>query len=141
MTIRYLLDTNVISEPLKKTPDPLVMTNIKYYQDEIAIASQVFYELTRGADQLTKSKKRTDILKYIKSFVSTIPILPYDKTAANWHGKEMSRLQKLGQTPAFLDSQIAAVAKVNDLILVTRNTKDFENFLGLSLENWFSNKQ
>ena len=51
----------------------------------------------------------------------------------------MSRLQKLGLTPAFLDSQIASIAKTNDLILVTRNITDFENLLGLSLENWFSN--
>jgi tRNA(fMet)-specific endonuclease VapC len=38
--------------------------------------------------------------------------------------------------PAFVDGQIAAIAKVNGLVLVTRNTSDFEKFSGLKLENW-----
>jgi tRNA(fMet)-specific endonuclease VapC len=139
MTIRYLLDTNILSEPLKPKPDLLVMENIKYHQYEIATAAPVFYELIRGAYRMKESKKQKKILNYIDLFVSSIPILPYEKKAASWHGKEMSRLQKLGLTPAFLDSQIASIAKANDLILVTRNITDFENFLGLSLENWFSN--
>ncbi|OQX23219.1 MAG: VapC toxin family PIN domain ribonuclease, partial [Desulfobacteraceae bacterium IS3] len=41
-----------------------------------------------------------------------------------------------GQTPSFADGQIAAIAKVNDLILVTRNTSDFKIFADLKIENW-----
>ena len=63
-------------------------------------------------------------------------ILPYDEQAAEWHANERARLASLGQMPAFVDGQIAAVAKVNGLILVTRNTPDFEIFSGLKLENW-----
>jgi tRNA(fMet)-specific endonuclease VapC len=63
-------------------------------------------------------------------------ILPYDERAAEWHAKERARLTVLGQIPSFVDGQIAAVAKVNGLILVTRNTPDFEKFSGLKLENW-----
>ena len=42
-----------------------------------------------------------------------------------------------GLTPAFADGQIAAIASTNQLILVTRNTKDFINFGDLTIENWF----
>ncbi len=42
-----------------------------------------------------------------------------------------------GQTPLFVDGQIAAIAKQNDLVLVTRNLRDFKMFRGLKLENWF----
>ena len=63
-------------------------------------------------------------------------ILPYDDQAAEWHAKERARLASLGQMPTFADGQIAAIAKVNGLVLVTRNTSDFKKFSGLQLENW-----
>ena len=63
-------------------------------------------------------------------------ILPCDEQAAEWHAKVRARLASLGQMPAFVDSQIAAIAQANGLILVTRNTSDFEKFSGLKLENW-----
>jgi tRNA(fMet)-specific endonuclease VapC len=46
-------------------------------------------------------------------------------------------LTSIGKTPSFPDGQIAAVAKVNDLILVTNNLSDYGDFLALQLENWF----
>lgn len=64
-------------------------------------------------------------------------MLLYTKEAAYWHGMETARLQSIGKSPAFIDAQIAAVAKANNLILVTRNTEDFKNFADLKLENWF----
>jgi tRNA(fMet)-specific endonuclease VapC len=65
-----------------------------------------------------------------------ITILPYGEQAAEWHAKERARLATLGQMPALVDGQIAAIAKVNGLILVTRNTSDFNRYSGLKLENW-----
>jgi tRNA(fMet)-specific endonuclease VapC len=44
----------------------------------------------------------------------------------------------LGKTPSFADGQIAAIAQVNNLILVTNNVSDFSDFHNLQLENWFS---
>jgi tRNA(fMet)-specific endonuclease VapC len=41
------------------------------------------------------------------------------------------------QITTFLDAQIAAVAKSNNLILITRNTEDFKSFAELQLDNWF----
>ena len=63
-------------------------------------------------------------------------ILPYDEHAAEWHAKERARLASLGQMAAFVDGQISAIAKVNSLVLVTRNSSDFKKFSGLQLENW-----
>jgi tRNA(fMet)-specific endonuclease VapC len=63
-------------------------------------------------------------------------MLPYGEQAAEWHAKERARLASLGQMPAFVDGQIAAIAKVNGLILVTPNTSDFNKYSGLQLENW-----
>ncbi len=63
-------------------------------------------------------------------------ILPYDERAALWHAKERARLVSEGYMPSFVDGQIASIANVNDLILVTRNVSDFELFSGLEIENW-----
>ncbi len=63
-------------------------------------------------------------------------VLPYDQMAAEWHAAERARLGAVGLTPPFVDGQIAAVAHVNDLTLVTANTRDFAHFEGLRIEDW-----
>lgn len=137
MSLLYLLDTNTISEPLKPRPDKKVIRLIDVKYNQISISSFVVYELIKGAYQLTSVKKRQRILDYINTILSKIPTLTYTKEAAIWQGKEAARLKAIGKTAPFLDAQIASVAKVHDLILVTRNTKDFQNFSDLKLDNWF----
>lgn len=99
----------------------------------------VIYELIKGVHRMPESKKRSRILHYVENVLYKLPILPYTKEAAIWHGEETARLQNIGQPPPFLDAQIASIAKTNNLILVTRNTIDFQHFAGagLKLENWF----
>ncbi|MFM6074584.1 MAG: VapC toxin family PIN domain ribonuclease, partial [Dolichospermum sp.] len=53
------------------------------------------------------------------------------------HAQERARLSKIGKTPAFIDGQIASIAFCNDLILVTNNMADFQDFEDLIIENWF----
>jgi tRNA(fMet)-specific endonuclease VapC len=64
------------------------------------------------------------------------PILPYDEAAATWHGEERARLEALGTPAPFVDGQIAAIAHVHGLVLVTTNDKDFTRFKVLTIENW-----
>ncbi len=65
-----------------------------------------------------------------------LPVVDYDAAAAVWHGRERARLEKVGRTPSATDGQIAAIAAVNDLILVTMNVRHFEPFRGIALEDW-----
>jgi len=58
--------------------------------------------------------------------------------AAKWHACERARLQSIGKTPPFVDGQIAAIAYVNNLILVTRNITDFDSFSDLQIQSWHS---
>jgi len=51
--------------------------------------------------------------------------------------KQLEQLWLRGNLPPFIDGQIAAIATVNELILVTRNINDFKHFDGIKLENWF----
>ena len=65
-----------------------------------------------------------------------MPILPYDSAAAEWHARERARLAARGETPPMLDGQIAAIAAVHGLIVVTSNTADFNRFADLRVESW-----
>jgi len=98
----------------------------------------VWQELLFGCERLPHSKKRRFLERYLNQIVRlTIPILPYDVDAATWHALERARLTNIGKTPSLPDGQIAAVAKVNGLILVTNNVSDYGDFLDLQIENWF----
>ncbi len=135
--IRYLLDTNVISEAIKANPNKNVLHKLEIYQGEIATASPVWHELKFGCLRLPISRKRSMIESFLSDVVkSTLEIIPYDEAAAGWHAKQQATLTKVGRQPAFVDGQIAAIAKVNRLILVTRNTADYEGFSDLKIENW-----
>jgi tRNA(fMet)-specific endonuclease VapC len=136
---RYLLDTNTISEPIRPHPNQGVVERLRTYQDELAIASPVWHELLFGCYRLPPSRRRESIERYLTEVVRpALPILPYDALAAEWHATERVRLVGLGKTPPFVDGQIAAIARTNDLTLVTANVADFVNFSDLRIENWRS---
>ena len=120
--MKYLLDTNIVSEPLRPAPNPKVMARLKRHSGELAIASLVWHELWFGCQRLPASTKRTVIEKYLNEVVAvSMAILPYDQAAAEWHAAERARLTAIGQTPPFVDGQIMAIAQTNGLILVTLN--------------------
>lgn len=137
MSFIYLLDTNILSEPLKVSPSVTVLAKLEQHQQQIATAAIVWHELVFGCERLPKSRKKTVIRRYIDEVVQALTILPYDTSAADWHAQERARLARNGLTPAFSDGQIAAIAKTHNLILVSRNVDDFTAFDGVVVENWF----
>lgn len=137
MKLRYLLDTSIVSNPVSKTPDPEIRKRLDQHGAECAIAAPVWHELTYGYRRLPKGKRRTAIEAYLRDVVRrSFPNLPYDEAAATWHGEERARLEALGKPAPFVDGQIAAVAHVHGLVLVTANEGHFGSFKGLILENW-----
>ncbi|OBQ14462.1 type II toxin-antitoxin system VapC family toxin [Anabaena sp. AL09] len=138
MTFRFLLDTNIISEINKKIPNKLVVDKMNQYQGEVATASVVIHELLFGCLHLPPESGRKRFLEdYIEEIPVKMPVLDYDINTAKWHAQERARLSKIGKTPAFIDGQIASIAFCNDLILVTNNVADFQDFEDLIIENWF----
>lgn len=137
MNLRYLLDTNIISEPLRPAPDPSIMANLAHWDGQYALSAVVWHELWFGCRRLAVSAKRTAIERYLTEVVEpSIPILPYDSVAAQWHAQARARLVAAGRTPSFVDGQIAAVAATNQLTLVTINVADFASFADLRIVNW-----
>jgi tRNA(fMet)-specific endonuclease VapC len=90
-----------------------------------------------GVRRLPRGKRRGGLEAFLQEVVhATLPILPYDERAAEWHGDERARLERLGKATPFVDAQIAAIAVTCGLPLVTANPTDFKLFKGLVVQNW-----
>jgi tRNA(fMet)-specific endonuclease VapC len=141
VTLRYLLDTSIVSVPISKKPNQAVLKRLKARGAECAIAAPVWHELTYGCRRLPRGKRRTALEAYLRDVVRpSFPTLPYDEAAATWHGEERARLEALGRPAPFVDGQIAAIAHVHGLVLVTTNEMDFRGFKGLTVENWSTSR-
>jgi len=137
VSLRYLLDTNIVSEPLRPSPSRTLLRRLASHEGETAIASVVWHELQFGCARLPPSRRREAIGRYLEDVVlASFPILDYDREAAEWHARERARLEASGKTPSFVDGQIAAIACVHELALVTGNRADFRGFRGLRVEGW-----
>ncbi|HTN87536.1 MAG TPA: type II toxin-antitoxin system VapC family toxin [Sorangium sp.] len=137
MTLKFLLDTNIVSAPVSTKPSPEIVRRLEQHEQECAIGAPVWHELTYGCRRLPRGRRRTALEAYIEEVVrASFPILPYDEAAASWHGSERARLEELGSAAPYVDGQIAAIAHTNGLVLVTANTKDFARFKDLEIEDW-----
>jgi tRNA(fMet)-specific endonuclease VapC len=137
--IRYLLDTNIISEPARPDPSSEVVERLEAHSDDVALPSIVWHELVYGVGRMDEGRRRSYLADYLRGVVRpSMPIIPYDEAAAQWHGAARARLEAEGQSQPFADGQIAAIAATRELILVTRNTSDFERYDKLHVENWFA---
>ncbi len=140
MSLKFLLDTNILSEPARPIPNANVLHQLDIHKSEVAVSSVVVHELLHGCLRLPESRRREYLRNYIYESVLNLPVFDYDLKAAQWHAQERVRLSQIGKTPAFVDGQIASIAFCNNLILVTNNVSDFEFFNGLNVEKWFVSK-
>jgi tRNA(fMet)-specific endonuclease VapC len=137
VTSGFLLDTSIVSAPMRQLVNPVIIGRLRDHGPECAIAAPVWHELVYGCRRLPKGKRRIALEAYLRDVVQTsFPILPYDEAAAAWHAEERARLDGLGRPLPFIDGQIAAIARVHGLVLVTTNERDFVRFRGLVVENW-----
>jgi tRNA(fMet)-specific endonuclease VapC len=135
--LRFLLDTTIVSAPIAKDPNRRVVKKLEQEGADCAIAAPVWHELVYGASRLPPGKRRTALEEYLHGVVrSSFPILPYDDAATEWHARQRARLEEEGRTPPFIDGQIAAIAFVHGLVLVTANPKDFKGFVDLETLDW-----
>jgi tRNA(fMet)-specific endonuclease VapC len=137
VSARYLLDTSIVSSPVSKKPSAEILEHIEANGQDCAIAAPVWNELIYGCRRLPRGNRRQALETYLHDVVlASFPVLAYDETAAHWHGVERARLEGLGKPAPYVDGQIAAIACVNEMVLVTVNVKDFARFKGIEIENW-----
>jgi tRNA(fMet)-specific endonuclease VapC len=134
--MRFLLDTNVLSEPMVPQPSRAVLSKLQLHAGQVCTSALCIHELIYGAERLAPSERKREYEEFLTELVEAIPVLPYDEDAARWHARERARLEARGKTPPFVDGQIAAIAATRDLILVTKNVRDFSDFAGVTVQNW-----
>ncbi len=135
--MRYLLDTNALSETARPRPSEPLLRRLQAHRAEVCTSSVVWHELRFGVARLPPGARRDTLVRWLAALASSsLLVLPYDVEAARWHAEERARLEREGRVIPFRDAQIAAVARVNGLTLVTANVADFAGLEGLVVENW-----
>lgn len=128
--MKYLLDTCLISELVKKIPNQAVV-NWLDEQDEQSLFLSVLNvgELQKGVMKLPESTKKDELqawleLDLVERF--TARIIDFDLESALWWGRIQGEAEKGGDKLPLMDSLIAATAAAHGLVVVTRNIKDME---------------
>ena len=136
----YLLDTCVISETRAKKPNPAVMEWLSRQDPNTLFMSAISVgEITNGINLLGNTKKAKELSKWLDELVSSFGsrVLSVNTTVAECWGESLAACSRAGTPRPAIDALIAATAKVDNLILVTRNVRDMQG-LGVKLLNPFS---
>ena len=128
------LDTNVISETLRKTPSPAVIAWLVRNDAELALPTVTIAEIAFG---IGKNSPRPEG-RALRAGLGLVappfcrPDLPLHQAAALAYGDIMSAAFRQGRSMTAPDGMIAAIARINGGRLATRNLPDFET-TGLEL--------
>ena len=133
--MRYLLDTNILSELLKKRPSPHLVDRLRSRQPESLCTSCIcVMELRFGA----ALRGDADVFweKITEEILSSVTILPFESREAVTAGNLLASFQKAGQTIGVEDILIASTALHQDCVMVTGNIRHFSRVKDLRVENW-----
>ncbi|CAN0441104.1 unnamed protein product [Ectocarpus sp. 12 AP-2014] len=125
-----LLDTNVISEPLRREPEPRVVEWIDAQALETLYLSAITVaELRSGIALLTAGKSRTGLQENLERRVLPLfagRVLPFDLPCTQTYAEIIAKAQKAGLAIAAANGFIAATAAANGFAVATRDTSPFE---------------
>jgi predicted nucleic acid-binding protein len=141
----FLIDTNVLSEFNQPSgPDPGVRRWVETTHLRNQFVSVItLAEIQKGIELLAEGKRRKQIEKWLKEdfdkwFLARI--LPVDRPIAVRWASLVAQGTRNGRTLPVVDSLIAATALVHDLIIVTRNTRDFDGIGVATINPWTTSR-
>lgn len=130
----YLLDTNIVSYYLRRASPALeerLTEGLRHHA--LALSAITRAELRFGQACMAPEDRRRAL---IDSFFRRLPTLEWSLEAADHYGTLKSTLRARGTPIGDMDTLIAAHALAENLVLVTHNTRHFENVPGLKIEDW-----
>lgn len=129
---RYLLDTNVVSAALRGAP------GIDQRLSALDAADWCISAITRSELRygLALKPEALRLARLVEGFLQLATTAPWDEAAAEVHGRLRATLRQRGTPIGDFDEMIAAHALSLGAVLVTDNTRHFEQVPGLALENW-----
>ena len=128
--MKYLLDTCIISELIKKTPSSKVTAWILGIDENLLFLSVLtFGEIYKGIEKIPESKKKDKLSNWInfdlrERFENRI--ISFDLQVATIWGRIQALSESAGKSMPTIDGQIAATGIYHGLTIVTRNTSDME---------------
>lgn len=133
-----VLDTNIISEPLKKEPNSLVLSWLKENAGDAYITAVSIGELYQGARMLPQGKRREGIMDAIDTIAIRYQdyLLPYDVSAAKRYAALQEEAHSNGRVLTVEDGMILSICQVHNAILATRNVKDFTYLTDRIINPW-----
>lgn len=138
--MRFLLDTNVLSEPTKPRPNPGVLDWLGAAdEDRLFVSAASIAELHLGVATLPEGKRRLRLSEWlVEELVERFQgrILPIDEKVAEGWGRLVAQEAMAGRVVGSMDGFIAATARLHDLTLVTRNLRDFEQIVPRVVIPW-----
>lgn len=124
-----VLDTNVISETMRRTPNAAVVDWLDgQSRNELYLCAPVLAELCYGIARLEESQRKLGLLRAYRQIIAEAfegRILPFDTQAAEAYGELVAKLEGAGRIIDVIDAMIAAIAQSNSATLATRNTAHF----------------
>jgi predicted nucleic acid-binding protein len=135
--LKYLVDANVLSEPTRSVPDPRVVEWLLANERDIAVDPIILGEVRFGILLLPRGKRRARLERWFDAGVQRLVCLPWEaETGLRW-AKLLATLRASGRAMPIKDSLIASTALVHDLVVATRNRRDFE-YAGIEIVDPFA---
>ncbi|PIQ23649.1 VapC toxin family PIN domain ribonuclease [bacterium (Candidatus Blackallbacteria) CG17_big_fil_post_rev_8_21_14_2_50_48_46] len=129
----WLLDTNIWIQYLSPQANPLHQKIAHLDPKQLRLCDIVKAELLYGA---YKSERVQQNLEKLEQLFKLVDSFPFDGEAARHFGDIRAHLAKQATPIGPYDLQIAAIARANQMILVTHNTREFSRVPGLQIEDW-----
>ena len=126
--MKYLLDTCLLSELVKTSPEPAVLGWMaERKESELFVSAITIAELHRGVAKLPASRRRNSLSVWLEQLEAGFEerVLPFTSGIAHVWAKMCAQAESEGKPMAAFDSLIAATALAHGLCLVTRNVRDF----------------
>ena len=126
-----LLDTNVVSELMRRAPDPVVAVWAAGHRlEDLFFSAGGEAELRYGAAILPAGQRRETLLSDIERMIAEAfgsRVLPFDSGAARAYAEIAAMRRSAGRPVGPSDCQIAAIARSRHMAVATRNVRDFED--------------
>jgi len=138
--VKYLLDTCLISELVKKEPNPAVVSWLDEQEEQaLFLTVLTLGELQKGISKLPDGAKKDELQAWVTIDLGerfSGRIIDIDQETALCWGKLQGEAERLGEKLPVMDSLIAATAAAHGLMVVTRNAKDMERCGGRVCNPW-----